>query len=134
MASFNKITIVGYLGRDPEARFTSEGSAVCNFSVATTEKRKDKAGDIQEITTWFSVVLFGRQAEVASEYLAKGSHVYLEGVLSLQEWTDRDGVTRTTLSVRGSDIKFLSSTQKAMAATATAPVQGEPAAESDVDF
>jgi single-strand DNA-binding protein len=71
MASFNKITIVGYLGRDPEARFTSEGNAVCNFSVATTEKRKDKAGDIQEITTWFSVVLFGRQAEVASEYLAK---------------------------------------------------------------
>ena len=134
MATFNKITIVGYLGRDPETRFTSEGSAVCNFSVATTEKRKDKAGDIQEVTTWFSVVLFGRQAEVAGEYLAKGSHVYLEGVLSLQEWTDREGATRTTLNVRGTDIKFLSSTQKAMAVTASVPVPGEPAAEEDVPF
>ena len=134
MATFNKITIVGYLGRDPETRFTSEGSAVCNFSVATTEKRKDKAGDIQEVTTWFSVVLFGRQAEVAGEYLAKGSQVYLEGVLSLQEWTDREGATRTTLNVRGTDIKFLSSTQKAKVATASAPVQGEPAGEEDVPF
>ena len=134
MATFNKITIVGYLGRDPETRLTSEGSAVCNFSVATTEKRKDKAGDVQEVTTWFSVVLFGRQAEIAGEYLAKGSHVYLEGVLSLQEWTDREGATRSTLNVRGTDIKFLSSTQKALAATASVPVQGEPAAEEDVPF
>ena len=134
MATFNKITIVGYLGRDPETRFTSEGSAVCNFSVATTEKRKDKAGDIQEVTTWFSAVLFGRQAEVAGEFLAKGSHVYLEGVLSLQEWTDREGATRTTLNVRGTDIKFLSSTQKAMAASASVPVQEEPAAGEDVPF
>src|ERR1051325_11347579 len=102
MASFNKITIVGYLGRDPEIRYTSQGTAVCDFSVATTERRKDKAGDLQEITTWFRVSLFGRQAEIAHQYLSKGRQVYIEGMLSQREWTDKDGQTRTGLEVRGS--------------------------------
>ena len=106
--SFNKITIVGYLGRDPETRYTPDGTAVCNFSVATTERRKDKSGEPQEVTTWFQVVLFGRQAENVKEYLSKGSHVWLEGSLTLNQWTDRDGATRVNLEVRGSDIKFLS--------------------------
>jgi single-strand DNA-binding protein len=107
MASFNKITIVGYLGRDPEMRYTAQGTAVCDFSVATTERRKDKAGDLQEITTWFRVSLFGRQAEIAQQYLTKGRQVYIEGTLSQREWTGNDGVTRTGLEVRGSDIQFL---------------------------
>lgn len=108
MASFNKIMIVGYLGRDPEIRYSSQGTAICDFSVATTERRKDKSGEMQEITTWFRVSLFGRQAEVAHQYLTKGRQVYVEGSLSQREWTDNNGAARTTLEVRGSDIQFLS--------------------------
>lgn len=108
MASFNKVMIVGYLGRDPELRYTPQGTPVCDFSIATTERRKDKAGEMQELTTWFRVSLFGRQAEVATQYLAKGRQVYVEGQLSQREWTDKDGATRTSLEVRGSDIQFLS--------------------------
>ncbi|HKY05018.1 MAG TPA: single-stranded DNA-binding protein, partial [Blastocatellia bacterium] len=96
MASFNKIMIVGYLGRDPELRYTTQGTPVCDFSIATTERRKDKAGDVQEATTWFRVSLFGRQAEVASQYLTKGRQVYVEGQLSQREYTDKDGVARTS--------------------------------------
>ena len=128
MASFNKITIVGYLGRDPELRYTPQGTPVCDFSVATTERRKDKSGDTQEVTTWFRVSMFGRQAEIASQYLSKGRQVYIEGQLSQREWTDKEGAARTSLEVRGSDIQFLSpapegeqpqvSTAKATAATA----------------
>jgi single-strand DNA-binding protein len=128
--TFNRITIIGYLGRDPELRHTPEGTAVCNFSVATTEKRKDKAGELQDITTWFQLALFGRQAENVKEYLAKGSHVWLEGSLSLNQWTDREGAPRVNLEVRASNIKFLSgSAEKAAAAVASAAT-----AEDDVSF
>src|SRR5262249_564915 len=108
MASFNKITIVGYLGRDPELRYTPQGVAVCNFSVATTEKRKDqRTGEPQEVTTWFRVTLWRRQAEVANQYLSKGKQVYIEGRLRQEEYTDRDGVKRTSLTVDATDIQFL---------------------------
>ena len=108
MASFNKIIIVGYLGRDPELRYTPQGTPVSDFSVATTERRKDKSGETQEATTWFRVSLFGRQAEVASQYLTKGRQVYVEGQLSQREYTDKDGNARISLDVRGSEIQFLS--------------------------
>lgn len=107
MASFNKIIIVGYLGRDPELRYTPDGTPVCNFSVATTERKKDKAGEFQDVTTWFRVVLWRRQAEVAAQYLAKGRQVYVEGRLTQTEYQDRDGVTRTSLEVQGSDVHFI---------------------------
>jgi len=107
MASFNKIRIVGYLGRDPELRYTPDGTPVCNFSVATTERRKDKSGEFQDHTTWFRISLFGRQAEVASQYLSKGRQVYVEGTLTQREYTDKEGNTRTSLDVRGSDIHFI---------------------------
>lgn len=113
MASFNKTMVVGYLGRDPEIRYSAQGTAICDFSVATTEKRKDKNGEMQETTTWFRVSLFGRQAEVASENLKKGSPVYVEGSISLREWTDRDGATRTSLELRASDFQFLPATKDA---------------------
>jgi single-strand DNA-binding protein len=109
MASFNKITIVGYLGRDPELRYTPDGTPVCNFSIATTERRKNKAGDLQDVTTWFRVSLWGRQAEVANQYLTKGRQVYVEGRLSLSEYQDRDGNTRTSAEVRGTDLQFIGS-------------------------
>lgn len=106
--SFNKITIVGNLGRDPELRYTPQGNAVCNFSMATNEKRRDKSGELQDITTWFRITLWGRQAENASKYLQKGSQVYIEGRLKVDEWTDRDGNSRYTLDVTASDMQFLS--------------------------
>jgi single-strand DNA-binding protein len=109
MASFNKCIIVGYLGKDPELRYTPQGTPVCDFSVATTERRKDKSGEFQDVTTWFRVNLWGRQAEVASQYLSKGRQVYVEGRLSQREWQDRDGNTRTSLEVHGTDIQFIGS-------------------------
>jgi single-strand DNA-binding protein len=107
--SFNKITIVGNLGRDPELRYTPQGTAVCNFSVATNERRKDKTGDFQDHTTWFRVTLWGKQAETASKYLTKGSPIYIEGRLRVEEWSDRDGKNRHTLEVHATDMQFLGS-------------------------
>lgn len=107
--SFNKIIIVGNLGRDPELRYTPQGLAVCNFSVATSEKKKDKSGEMQEVTTWFRVTLWNRQAETASKYLTKGSSVYVEGRLRVEEWSDKDGKSRYTLEVNGTDMQFIGS-------------------------
>lgn len=109
MASFNKIVIVGYLGRDPEIRYTPQGTAVCNFTIATTEKRKDRAGEGQDVTTWFRVAAWGRQAEVANQYLTKGKQVYVEGRLRQEEYTDREGNRRQSLEVNATDIQFLGS-------------------------
>ena len=109
MASFNKIIIVGYLGRDPELRYTPDGTAVCDFSVATTERKKNKSGEMQDVTTWFRVTFWRRQAEFASQYLVKGKQVYIEGRLSMSEYQDRDGNTRTSLQVNGTDIHFVGS-------------------------
>ena len=107
--SFNKIIIVGNLGRDPELRYTPQGTAVCNFSAATNERRRDKAGEQQDVTTWFRVNAWGRQAENVSKYLAKGRRVYVEGRLHVEEWNDRDGKSRYTLEVNASDVQFLDS-------------------------
>jgi single-strand DNA-binding protein len=107
MASFNKIIIVGYLGRDGELRYTPQGTAVCDFSVATTERRKDKSGEFQDVTTWFRVSLWGKRAETASPYLTKGKLVYLEGRLTQREYQDRDGNTRTSLDVSASELQFI---------------------------
>lgn len=107
--SFNKIIVVGNLGRDPELRYTPQGNAVCDFSVATNEKKRDKAGDLQDVVTWFRVTLWNKQAENASKYLTKGSPVYIEGRLRVEEWTDRDGKLRHSLEVNATDMQFLSS-------------------------
>jgi single-strand DNA-binding protein len=105
--SFNKITIVGNLGRDPELRYTPQGTPVCSFPMATTEKRS-RGGEQSETTIWFKVTLWGRQAETASQYLAKGKQVYIEGRLRVEEWTDRDGKARHTLEVNATDMQFVS--------------------------
>ncbi|MEP6704984.1 MAG: single-stranded DNA-binding protein [Acidobacteriota bacterium] len=106
--SFNKIIIVGNLGRDPELRYTPQGVAVCNFSLATNEKKRDKSGEMQDVTTWFRVTLWRNQAENAAKYLTKGSPVYVEGRLGVEEWTDRDGNNRHTLEVQGTEMHFIS--------------------------
>ncbi len=105
--SFNKIIIVGNLGRDPELKYTPQGQQVCEFSVATSEKRKDNNGEMKEETTWFRVSCWGKLAEVASKYLVKGRQVYIEGRLRAREWTDKEGKLRTSLEVFGSDLKLL---------------------------
>jgi single-strand DNA-binding protein len=105
--SFNKITIVGNLGRDPELRYTPQGTAVCSFSVATSEKRKDKTGEMQDQTTWFKITLWNKQAETAAKWLTKGKPIYIEGRLRTEEWTDKDGKTRTSLEVFGTDMQFI---------------------------
>ena len=105
--SYNKISIIGNLGRDPELSYTPQGTAVCKFSVATNERRRDKAGEQQDITTWFRVTVWGKQAENVSRYLSKGRKVYLEGRLHVEEWTDRDGKPRQSLEVNASEVQFL---------------------------
>lgn len=106
MASFNKITIVGFLGKDVETRYMPDGTTVASFSVATTEKYK-KDGEWQEKTLWFKVNVWGKQGEACAQYLAKGAQVFIDGRLSVQEYTDRDGNQRTSLEVRASDVQFL---------------------------
>lgn len=105
--SFNKIILVGNLGRDPELRYTPQGTPVCSFSMATNERRKDKAGDFNDVTTWFRVTLWGRQAETAQQYLTKGRPVYIEGRLRVEEYTDKDGKQRYSLEVNATDMQFI---------------------------
>jgi len=107
MASVNKVILIGNLGRDPEVRYLPSGDAVANFSVATTEKWKDKSGEMQEQTEWHRISFFGRQAEICGEYLRKGSSVYIEGRLQTRKWTDKDGNERTTTEVRGDRMQML---------------------------
>ncbi len=109
--SFNKIIVVGNLGRDPEMRYTPQGTAVCSFTMATNERRKDKSGEQQDVTTWFKVTVWGKQAETVSKYLTKGRRVYVEGRLHVEEWTDRDGKQRHTLEVNATDVHFIDSAQ-----------------------
>jgi single-strand DNA-binding protein len=90
MASVNKVILVGNLGRDPETRYSSDGGAICNFSIATTDTWKDKQGQKQERTEWHSLTTFGKQAEIAGQYLKKGSSVYVEGRLQTQKWVDKE--------------------------------------------
>ena len=110
--SFNKIILVGNLGRDPELRYTPQGVAVCDFSMATNERKRDKSGEWHDVPTWFRVTLWRNQAENASKYLKKGSPVYIEGRLSQEEWQDRDGNTRYTLAVQGTEMHFLGSASR----------------------
>jgi single-strand DNA-binding protein len=109
MSSFNKIIIVGYLGRDAELRYTPTGTPVCDFSVATTERRKDKSGEFQDHTTWFRVSFWGKRAETTHQYLTKGKLIYLEGRLNQREYQDRDGNTRTSLDVNATEVQFIGS-------------------------
>jgi single-strand DNA-binding protein len=107
--SFNKIILVGNLGRDPELRYTAQGTPVCSFSMATNERRKDRNGEMQDHTTWFRITLWNRLAETASQYLQKGKQVYIEGRLRVEEYVDRDGKPRHSLEVFATDMHFIGS-------------------------
>jgi single-strand DNA-binding protein len=106
----NKVIIVGNLGKDPETRYMPSGSAVTNLSVATTEAWKDKqSGDLQERTEWHKVAMFGRLAEIAAEYLRKGSQVYIEGKLRTRKWQDKEGKDRYTTEIVADEMQMLGS-------------------------
>jgi len=107
MASVNKVILIGNLGRDPETRYTTGGDAVTNLRIATTDTWKDKAGEKQEKTEWHTVVLFGRQAEIAGEYLKKGRPVYIEGRLQTRKYTDKEGVEKYSTEIVGDRMQLL---------------------------
>jgi single-strand DNA-binding protein len=108
MASLNKVLLIGNLGRDPETRYMPSGDSVTNVTIATTDTWKDKAsGERREATEWHRVVFFGRLAEIAAQYLKKGSQVYVEGRLQTRKWQDKDGNERYTTEIRADEMKML---------------------------
>ncbi len=109
MASVNKVILIGNLGRDPETRYMSNGDAVTNIALATTEVWKDKSGEKQEKTEWHRVTFYRKLAEIAGEYLKKGRSVYVEGRLETRKWTDKNGVDRYTTEIIATDMKMLGS-------------------------
>ncbi|MBK5912984.1 single-stranded DNA-binding protein [Rhodocyclus purpureus] len=112
MASVNKAIIVGNLGRDPEIRYLPNGEAVCNVTVATSESWKDKnTGEKKEMTEWHRVVFYRRLAEIAGQYLKKGSSVYIEGRIRTRKWQDKEGQERYTTEIEANEMKMLGSRQ-----------------------
>ena len=108
MASLNKVLLIGNLGKNPEIRYTTSGTAVASFTLATSEKFKNKGGEWEERTEWHNVTLWGRLAEIAGEYLSKGKMVYLEGKLQTRKWQDKDGKDRYTTEIVGEKMQMLS--------------------------
>lgn len=107
MASVNKAIIVGNLGRDPEMRYLPSGQAVANLAIATTDKYKNKAGEMVEQTEWHRVSFFDKTAEVCGKYLKKGSQVYVEGSIRTRKYTDKDGVEKYATEIRGDRMQML---------------------------
>ena len=108
MASVNKVILIGNLGADPESRFAPSGDAICNIRLATTETWRDKStGERREATEWHRVAFFGKLAEIAGQYLRKGSQVYIEGSLRTRKWQDKDGQDRYTTEIRADEMKML---------------------------
>lgn len=107
MASVNKVILVGNLGRDPEVRYMPNGEAVCNFSIATTDSWKDKAGAKQERTEWHNIVMYRKLAEIAGEYLKKGRPVYVEGRLQTRKWQTKEGQDRYTTEIIADQMQML---------------------------
>ena len=105
--SVNKAILVGRLGRDPETRYTSGGQAVCNFTMATDETYKDRNGERQKRTEWHRIVVWGKQAEIAQQYLHKGSLIFLEGRIQTRQWDDREGQKRTTVEIVANNFRML---------------------------
>lgn len=108
MAGVNKVILVGNLGRDPETKYTPQGTAIVTFSLATSENRKDKEGNWKEHTEWHRIVVFGKLAENCGQYLKKGRQVYVEGSIASRNYKDKEGQEKTIYEIRASQIIFLS--------------------------
>ena len=135
--SLNKVMLIGNLGRDPEVRFTQGGTPVANFTLATNERWTDQSGERQEKTEWHRIVVWGKQAEIAGEYLRKGRQVYVEGSLQTREWTDRDGNKRYTTEVKALRFQMLGSRddrEPSSAPAEPAQAQGGGYQEDDIPF
>lgn len=128
MASVNKVILVGNCGRDPELRYLQSGMAVCNVSIATTSRRKDKAtGETVEETQWHRVQFFDRLAEIAAEYLKKGKAAYIEGRIKYGKYVDKDGVEKPTVDIIASELQLLGGRDDAAAPRQTAaPAPAQP--------
>lgn len=138
MASINKVILIGRLGKDPEVRFTPGGQAVANFSIATTDRWKNKQnGNFEERTEWHNIVVWGKTAELCKEYLSKGRQVYIEGRLQTRSWTDKEGHKRYTTEVVAQTVQFLDSrgdrSGAASAAGSAAAPSEQPAAAPESD-
>ena len=131
MASVNKVILVGNLGRDPELRYTTNGTPVANFTMATTDRWTDPSGEKKERTEWHRIVVWGKQGEIVGEYLRKGKQVYIEGSLQTREWTDREGAKRYTTEVRAQRVQMLGRRDDREAVPAAG---GEQVAESGSSF
>jgi single-strand DNA-binding protein len=131
MASVNKVILVGNLGRDPELRYTQNGQAVANFTVATNENWTNKNGDREERTEWHRVVAWARVAELCAEYLAKGRTVYVEGRLQTREWEDKEGQKRRSTEIVAQTVQFLGGGRGAGAGAGRAPASEAPGTAPD---
>jgi single-strand DNA-binding protein len=130
MASLNKVLLIGNLGKDPEVRFTPDGSPVASFSIATGETWTDKSGIRQERTEWHNIVAWNKLADLAKRYLVKGRQVYIEGRIRTREWDDRDGNKRRTTEIIATNMVLLGSRPQGMDAGALPqPVQRSAPAE-----
>ncbi len=133
MSSLNKVMLIGNLGKDPEIRYTPDGSPVATFSLATSENWTDKSGTRQERTEWHNIVAWSRLAELSKRYLAKGRQVYVEGRIRTREWNDKDGNKRRTTEVIATQMVLLGSRPQGMEANSMppAPVQRGPEPPAD---
>lgn len=131
--SVNRAILVGRLGRDPETRHTGAGQSVCNFSLATDESFKDKSGERRKRTEWHKIVVWGKQAEIAQQYLKKGSLVYLEGRIQSREWTDKENEKRTALEIVADSFRMLDGRKNGNAAPAGKPASSGAYEPSDED-
>ena len=126
MASVNKVILVGNLGKDPESRYLPDGGAVCNFSIATTDKWKDKSGEKQEKTEWHNLTFYRGLAEVAGKYLKKGSMIYVEGKLATRKWQDKEGKDRYTTDIIVNEMQMLGSKGDSQQAESAQPAEAKP--------
>ncbi|HIA79104.1 MAG TPA: single-stranded DNA-binding protein [Candidatus Marinimicrobia bacterium] len=132
--SVNKVILVGNLGQDPDARFTPQGTAVTNLSVATNESWKDQSGEIKEKTEWHRVVMYGRMAETANEYMNKGQMVYIEGRLQTREWEDKNQVKRRTTEIRCDSFTMLGKRSEVNQGTHSNDQGEKPQSDDDLPF
>jgi single-strand DNA-binding protein len=138
MSGINKVILVGRLGADPEIRYTQQGTAVTNFNIATSENWTDKQGQKQERTEWHRSVVWGKLAELCSQYLQKGRQVYIEGRLQTRQWDDKDGNKRYTTEVIAQTVQFLDRGEKSAMPSnddvAPMPQMAPPAVSADEDI
>ncbi|PYT59838.1 MAG: single-stranded DNA-binding protein [Acidobacteria bacterium] len=140
--SVNKVILVGRLGRDPETRYTGSGQAVANFSVATDESYKDRNGERQKRTEWHKIVVWGKQAEIAQQYLKKGSLIFIEGRIQSREWQDKEGQKRTSFEIVANNFRMLGGRAESAAAAGGGEMGGgasrggdlEPAAPAEESY